>query len=351
MPIEINKEIKRWVQKFPMSADAPKTLAELFLKGATGCNRADALNYKKDGVWHKISSTEMISRAENIALGLYSLGIGKGDRVALLAANSPEWTLTDAGCQMSGVIDVPIYTTLASDAICYIVNDSGARIFFLQNREVFERVREILPKCETLEKLVFFETETDLPENVISLSDLEKNGAKIKTENSELIKNLAGAIESQDVATLIYTSGTTGEPKGVMLSHANLIANVINAGADFSFSSKDVPISILPLSHVFERSGMYLYIYNGMAVHYAESIERAADNLLEVRPTIFAGVPRIFEKAYAKAKVKAAQQSPIKEKIFDWAIEIGKSYAYKLERKQPVPRFLAAKHSIADRLV
>ncbi|HXG86370.1 MAG TPA: long-chain fatty acid--CoA ligase [Pyrinomonadaceae bacterium] len=351
MPIETNKEITRAVQKFPMSADAPRTLGELFTKGATEHNRADALNYKKDGAWRSISSSEMISRSENISLGLYSLGIGKGDRIALLGANSPEWTLTDAGCQMAGVIDVPIYTTLASDAVCYIVNDSGARVFFLQNREIFERVKEILPKCETLEKLVFFEAETDLPENAILLEDLEKSGAKIKTENPELIKNLAGAIEPNDVATLIYTSGTTGAPKGVMLSHANLIANVINAGAEFSFSSKDIPISILPLSHVFERSGMYLYIYSGMAIHYAESIERAADNLLEVRPTIFAGVPRIFEKAYAKARVKAAQKSRVKEKIFDWAIETGKNHAGKIERKQPIPRLLAAKHSIADHLV
>jgi long-chain acyl-CoA synthetase len=321
------------------------------LKSAEKYNRADALNYKRDGVWQKISSAEMISRAENIALGLYDLGIGKGDRIALLAANSPEWTLTDAGCQMSGVIDVPIYTTLASNAVSYIINDAGAKIFFLQNAETFERVKEILPECKTLQKLVFFEAEDSLPENAILLEDLEKTGAKIKGENPELIKTLTNAIEPGDVATLIYTSGTTGEPKGVMLSHANLVANIINAGANFSFSAKDVPISVLPLSHVFERSGMYLYIHSGMAVHYAESIDKAADNLLEVRPTIFVGVPRIFEKAYARAKVKAARDSRFKEKLFDWAIDIGKTYAYKLEYKQPIPRLLAAKHSLADYIV
>ncbi len=334
-----------------MYANAPRTLGEIFSKSAEIHSRADALNYKKDGAWRKISSAEMISRAENIALGLYDLGICKGDRIALLAANSPEWTLADAGCQMSGVIDVPIYTTLAANSVSYIVNDSGAKIFFLQDADTYERVKEILPECKTLEKLVFFEANGDLPENAISLEDLEKTGALIKAENPELLQTLTAVIEPNDVATLIYTSGTTGEPKGVMLSHANLIANVINAGANFSFSAKDVPISVLPLSHVFERLGMYLYIHNGMAVHYAESIERAADNLLEVRPTIFVGVPRIFEKAYARAKVKAAQKSRVKEKIFDWAIETGKTYAYKLEYKQPIPRLLAAKHSIADYLV
>ena len=351
MPIEIHKETTCAVRKFSLAADAPRSLGELFTKGAAKHNRADALNYKKDGEWRKISSGEMIERSENIALGLYSLGIRKGDRVALLAANSPEWTLTDAGCQMAGVVDVPVYTTLAADGVCYILNDAGARVFFLQNFETLERVREILPKCETLEKLVFFEVDGGLPENAISLADLEKAGAKLKSENPELIKNLASAVDSNDVATLIYTSGTTGEPKGVMLSHANLIANVVCAGAEFSFSSKDVPISVLPLSHVFERSGMYVYIYVGMAVYYAESIEKAADNLLEVRPTIFVGVPRIFEKAYARARVKAARKSPLKEKIFDWAIEIGKTYAAKIERREPIPRFLAAEHSVADRLV
>lgn len=351
MPIETNNKVVSAAPRLPTYADAPQNLAEIFTKSAVRHNRADALNYKKDGAWHKISTAEMLARAENIALGLRSLGVGKGERVALLAANSPEWTLTDAACQISGVVDVPVYTTLAPDQVRYIINDSGAKIFFIQNRETFERVRGILHDCQTLEKLVFFEAEKDLPENAVSLEDLEKKGAAIKAENPELIKNLAQAIEPNDVATLIYTSGTTGEPKGVMLSHANLIANVACAGANFSFSSKDVPISVLPLSHVFERSGMYVYIHTGMAVHYAESIERAAENLLEVRPTIFVGVPRIFEKAYAKARVKAARDSRLKEKIFDWAIEIGKSYAGKLENKQPVGRLLGAQHSVADYVV
>ncbi len=332
-------------------ADTPATLAELFLLGAARHNRRDALNYKTGDEWKKISSDEMIVRAENIALGLYSIGLRRGDRAALLAANSPEWTLTDAGCQFAGVVDVPVYTTLAPDAVRYIIEDCGARLFFLQNVETFERVKEILRDCRTLEKLVFFEAENDLPENAVSLADLEKAGEKLKSKNPELLKTLIGAIEPNDVATLIYTSGTTGESKGVMLSHANILANVLSVGANFVFSEKDVPISILPLSHIFERSGMYVYIFGGMAVFYAESIERAADNLREVRPTIFVGVPRIFEKAYARAKAKAAQKSRVKEAIFDWAIEIGKTHAAKTERRERIPRLLAAKHGVADALV
>ncbi len=351
MQSKTENQIKQTVQRFSLNAEEPKTLAELFLQAARKYNRSDALNYKKDGKWHQISSAEMISRAENITLGLYSLGLRKGDKVALLAANSPEWTLTDAGCQFAGIVDVPIYTTLAPNAVEYIVKDCGAKIFFLEDNECFERLKGILPECPTIGKLVFFDCAETKAENAISLEELEEAGAKLKQENPCLIKELINAVEPQDVATLIYTSGTTGKPKGVMLTHANLISNAISTGMEFTFARTDKPLSVLPLSHVFERSGMYVYILNGTAVHYAESIEKAADNLREVAPTIFVGVPRIFEKIYARAKVKAAQESRIKEMIFDWAIETGKEYAYRTEFGQPIPRPLAVKYNIADRVV
>jgi long-chain acyl-CoA synthetase len=351
MNSQVNNEIKRMVQRISLFSDEPRTLAELFLKAAEKHNRADALNYKSGGEWKRISSDEMISRAENIALGLYSLGLRKGDRAAILAANSPGWTLADAGCQLAGVVDVPVYTTLAPNSICYIIKDSGAKVFFVQDAETFERIKDILPECKTLEKLVFFDFTGVQAENAISLSELESAGEKLKSDNPNLIKDLTQAIEPNDIATLIYTSGTTGEPKGVMLSHTNLISNIIDAGEKYSFSEKDKPLSVLPLSHVFERTGMYLYILNGMCVHYAESIEKVADNLLELSPTIFVGVPRIFEKVYAKAKLKAGQTSRLKERIFDWAIDVGKAFAYRNEKKQTISRFLAIKHSIADRLV
>jgi len=351
MQSETENQIKQTVQRFSLNENESKTLAELFLKAAKKYNRSDALNYKKDGKWHQISSSEMISRAENIALGLYALGLRKGDKVALLAENSPEWTLTDAGCQFTGIIDVPIYTTLAPNAVEYIVKDCGAKVFFLQNNECFERLKEVLPECPTIEKLIFFDSSETKAENVVSLDELEKTGANLKQENPNIIGELINAVEPTDVATLIYTSGTTGEPKGVMLTHRNLISNALNAGSEFTFTHTDKPLSVLPLSHVFERSGMYVYILNGTAVHYAESIEKAADNLREVAPTIFVGVPRIFEKIYARAKVKAAQESPVKEMIFDWAIEVGKEYAYRTEFGQPIPRLLAVKYNIADRIV
>ncbi len=351
MQSETKEQTKQTAKRHSFYADEPKTLAELFLYAGEKHNRKDALNFKKDGKWRAISSDEMLSRIENIALGLYSLGLRKGDRIAMVAANSPEWTLTDAACQFAGIIDAPIYTTLAPDAVRYIINDAGAKVFFIENKEAFERLSEVLPECASIEKLVFFNFADVEAENAMSLADLENEGAKLKTDKPELIENLTKAVEPKDVATLIYTSGTTGEPKGVMLTHANLMSSIVNAGTEYNFSHKDKPLSVLPLSHVFERSGMYVYIFNGMAVYYAESIDKAADNLREVAPTIFVGVPRIFEKVYAKARVQAAQESRAKELIFDWAIDVGKEYALLIEKKQVISRLLAVKYSIADKIV
>ena len=334
-----------------ISSGEPTTLAELFLLSAEKFDRSDALNYRLDGVWRPISSNEMVERAENIALGLYSIGLRKGDRAAILAANSPEWTLSDAGCQFAGVVDVPIYTTLAPDAVAYIINDSGTRVFFLQNKETYDRIEQILPNCKSIETLVFYDIEGVTAGNAISLADLEAKGMQLDCDRPELISELVNASLAGDIATLIYTSGTTGEPKGVMLSHANLISNVIDAAEKYEFEGRDVSLSVLPLSHVFERTGMYVYIMYGMAVHYAESIEKVPDNLQEVKPTIFIGVPRIFEKVYERARMKAARSSQVRERIFDWAIEVAKEYARLTEKGEPIPVALTAKHNLADTFI
>lgn len=337
--------------RVPLSADDPLTLGDIFLQAAAKKPVADALNYKKDGRWHSISSAEMLTRIENIGLGMHSLGIRRGDRAAILSANSPEWTLSDAGCQLTGVIDVPIYTTLMPESILYILRDSGAKILFLENRQVWEKISDVLPECAEIEKLVFFDAAGVPPETGISLAELENAGSSLKTENPGLLGELSGSIGPGDVATLIYTSGTTGEPKGVMLSHLNLVSNIIDAGAKYDFSGHDKPLSVLPLSHVFERTGMYIYIWHGMSVHYAESIEKVPGNLQEVRPTLFVGVPRIFEKVYAQAKLKAGKSGGMKEKIFDWAIDLAKEHAHHTTAGTPVPFMLSLKHKIADRLI
>ncbi len=344
-------DVRHRVKRMPLYENEPQNLAQLFSYALKKYPRSNALNFKRKGKWNSISTSEMISRIENVALGLHSLGVKSGDRIAILAPNSADWTITDAGCQYAGVIDVPIYTTLTPDSVKYILRDSGAKAFFVQNEETLKRFREILPECESLEKIVLFENDAIDSDDTILLSALEELGENLKAERPELLAEFLGAVEPNDIATLIYTSGTTGEPKGVMLSHENLLSNIIDAGENFSFSKDDVPLSVLPLSHVFERTGMYLYIFNGMAVHYAESIEKVAENLAEVRPTIFVGVPRIFEKVYAKAKLMAANHSSTREKVFDWAIAIGKEVAYRNERMESVSRILGVKHAVADKVV
>ncbi len=331
--------------------DEPTTLPELFLRSAAEFDLPNTLNYKNAGEWKAISSADMIERAENIALGLYSLGVRKGDRVAILAPNSPDWTLVDAGCQFAGVIDVPIYTTLAADSVKYILDDAEARIIFLQDTESYARLRPVLEECRSIEKVVLFSATDESDERLIALDELQASGEGLKSENPGFILRLTESVEPIDIATLIYTSGTTGEPKGVMLTHANLISNVVDASEKYGFDGHDVSLSVLPLSHVFERTGMYVYIRYGMSVYYAESIDKVPDNLKEVRPTIFIGVPRIFEKVFEKARLKAAKAGRVNEIVFDWAIEVAKEYATLAEKGEPIPMSLAAQHAVADKVV
>lgn len=329
----------------------PSTLVEMFLQAAEKYNKPNALNYKRDGEWRPISSRETVERARSIALGLYDLGLRRGDRAALLSANCPEWTLTDAGCQFSGVIDVPIYTTQAANQVAYILNDSGARVFFLQDKEAFERIREDIEPCESVEHFVFFDpTGVDHPK-ARSLADLEAKGQALGRSSPDLTAEMEAAVQASDMCTIIYTSGTTGEPKGVMLTHSNLVSNLIDSSGHLDFEGTDITLSVLPLSHVFERVAMYMYIYHGMTVYYAESIDTIGANLREVRPTIFIGVPRIFEKIYARIKEKAMSQGKLVSGIFNWSITVANEYAHLMSDKKPVGGWLKLKHSIAMKLV
>src|SRR5215203_5718414 len=336
----------------PLFPGEPRTLAQLFVKAERNHGRSDALNYKSNDSWHAISNHELVMRAEHIALGLYELGLRKGDRAAILAANSPDWTIADAGCQFAGIIDVPIYTTLSPASVRYILDDSSSKVLFIDSECSFSRVAGSLVDSATLEHIVLFRGSSAGRPDTITLTELERRGqAAISRLGPEFVERLKSASSPLDISTLIYTSGTTGEPKGVMLTHSNILSNVIDAGEKYTFSGDDRPLSVLPLSHVFERSAMYLYILNGMAVHYAESVEKVPENLSEVRPTIFVGVPRIFEKVYAKAKVNAAQGGRSKERIFDWAIGVATEYAKYTEQHRSIPVFLRLKHRVADKLV
>lgn len=329
----------------------PATLPELFLRSAVEFDLPNALNYKDGEEWRSISSKEFIERSADVSAGLASLGIGKGDRVAILSANCPQWTISDAGCQFAGVVDVPIYTTLGLDSVKYIINDSGSRIFFLENADTLRRIEPILSECPTIEKIVIFSDEDLGVSRALSFTEFCALGRKTRNADPAFFNGLHSSVGPDDIATLIYTSGTTGEPKGVILTHSNLVSNVLDASEKYEFSPDDISLSVLPLSHVFERTGMYIYLRNGMRVHYAESIEKVPGNLQEVRPTIFVGVPRIFEKVFERAQMKASQAGRINEMIFEWAMSVAKEYATLTEKGEPVSLALTAKHNVADLMV
>ena len=337
-------------ERVPLAADEPKTLVQVFEQAVLKHNRPDALNYKSGSNWTPISSTEMLRRIRNIAAGLYSLGIKRGERVAILSESRSEWTLADAGCLFAGVIDVPIYPTLTPGQVRYILNDSGARLLFVANERKFNEVREAVSSCPAVEHLVFWE-DSNQHDPGITLLQLEHYGEELFKQQPELIDMLTSAIRPDDLATIIYTSGTTGEPKGVMLTHSNLVSNVIDSASHLSFNRNDCVLSVLPLSHVLERVAMYMYIHHGMAVFFGESLEMIGPNLREVKPTIFVGVPRIFEKIYARVKEKTAEKGRLNVAILNWAVSVGKEYARLEVAHKPIPALLGLKHKFADRLI
>ena len=333
------------------ATDEPTTLTEVFEYVARVHSRPDILNYKRAGRWLPISSAEVVQRARLIAAGLYSLGIRRGDRVALLSESRPEWTLTDAGCIFAGAIDVPIYPTLTPPQVQYILKDSGARVLFVVNEAKSREIQPILPNCPAVEHLIVFEKDPESKSTAISLEQLEARGQAFAHQQPELLRELQLQTKPDDLATIIYTSGTTGEPKGVMLTHGNLVSNLVDSSGHFSFGIEDSALSVLPLSHIFEREAMYMYLYRGMAIYFAESLEMIGPNLREVHPTILVGVPRIFERIYARIKQSAAEKGRASVALLDWAVNVAKKRARHLLAKKRVPPLLGLQYKLADSLM
>jgi long-chain acyl-CoA synthetase len=338
-------------ERVPLHAGEPTTLVEVFEHVGTAHPRRDTLNYKRDGRWISISSEEMLVRIHRLAAGLHSLGVRPGDRVAILSESRPEWTLTDAACLFAGAIDVPIYPTLTPPQVRYILKDSGARILVIQNEEKFLHVREAIAECDQIEQIIFFEPPGAEEAQRISLTELEKRGEQLLQVEPEVIDRIAHQIKPEELATIIYTSGTTGEPKGVMLTHANLVSNLIDSSSHLSFKHDDSALSVLPLSHVLERMAMYMYLYHGMATFFGESLDAIGVNLREVRPTIFVGVPRIFEKIFARVKEKTAEKGRVNVAVLNWAVTVAKDYARLSTRHQQIPFSLELKRKLADKLI
>lgn len=325
-----------------------QNLVELFEFGVKTYRNPKLLNYKSaEGVWKSLSADEVARRVKNIALGLYSLGIRFGDKVALLSESRPEWTMTDLGILSLGAIDVPIYTTQSLPQVEFIITNSESKLIFISTKQLYERILPVLEKLGFTDKVITFEKEPPAP-GVMTLEQLESIGEKLNNENPSLYDDLKSKVKPDDLATIIYTSGTTGEPKGVMLTHSNLISNATTCASLFSWNAdKEVALTYLPLSHIFERMIIYLYLYIGIQIWYAESIDKLADNLIEVKPTVMTTVPRFLEKAEERMLAQVQKMSPLKRKLFNWAMDIARQF----DPEKKFPLSYRIKHKIADILV
>ncbi|HJQ12538.1 MAG TPA: long-chain fatty acid--CoA ligase [Gemmatimonadaceae bacterium] len=330
---------------------APGTLNQLFFRAADKYNKPDALQYKKDGTYHPISHAEVLNRVRHVARGLSSMGIRRGDRVAILSENRPEWAIADFACLTAGMTDVPIYPTIPADQIAYILRDSGATAIFVSNKEQAEKIREIRAKLTALTTVISFDELPGLAN--MSIVELERRGTQgDNRETTATYREDALTVKPDDVATIIYTSGTTGEPKGVMLTHDNIYSNVEAARTAIPFEGADTALSFLPLSHIFERmGGHYMMWATGSSIAYAESIDTVPVNLQEVKPTIVLSVPRLYEKMYARVLETALTGGFLKKKIFFWARGIADRYASEKLAGNTPAGMLATQYGIAQKLV
>ena len=348
-PVDMEVEVSTPARR--PSSDKPATLVDVFLGVVRRHKRPDTLNYKSGDRWVPISSDEMLQRVQSIAAGLHAIGVKPGDRIALLSESRAEWTLTDAGSIFAGAVDVPIYPTLTPPQVRYILNDSGACVLFLENRAKFDELKEALGECPEVKHVIFFEPDGVTSDDGLTLAQLEEKGRELEQREPGYIARSSAQTKPDELATIIYTSGTTGEPKGVMLTHSNLVSNLIDSSGHLEFGQHDVALSVLPLSHVFERQAMYMYLHRGMAVYFAESLQTIGPNLREVHPTVLVGVPRIFEKIYARIRERAAEAGKLSAALLAWSVNVAREYAKHQLAHRPIPAPLKLKHAIATKLV
>lgn len=293
-----------------------KTISDFYYFQLEHTPRIDAFTQKENGVWTQLSINDFIEKSKQFSLGLLKLGINKSDRIAIISNNRTEWHLTDLAAQQIGVVNVPIYPNITEEDYTYILNDCGAKAVFVSSKELLATIENVLPNTPQLQHVFTY----DKIEGKRHYTEVLAQG---KGGNVDEIKQLKDLIKEDELATLIYTSGTTGKPKGVMLSHKNLVSNVLASESRLPLGDNYKALSFLPLCHVFERMIDYLFIYKGVAIYYAESIEAIGDNLKEVKPQLFATVPRLLEKVYDKIIAKGSELTGIKKTLFFWALDLG----------------------------
>ena len=285
-------------------------------------NIADALVTKKDGKWIKTSTEEYIAKANAISRALIQLGVQKNDKIAIISSNNrTEWNIVDIGVLQTGAQTIPIYPTISEEDYEYILNHSESTYCFVSDEEVLRKVTAIKANVPTLKQVYSFNT----IQGCNHWSELLELGQDESNQNE--VEDRKNKVDSADLATIIYTSGTTGRPKGVMLSHQNIVSNVINSAPRIPFEKgKSRALSFLPVCHIFERMILYLYQYYGVSIYFGESIDKISDNIKEVKPNVMSAVPRLLEKVYDSIYAKGTQLTGIKKKLFFWAIDLGLRY-------------------------
>ncbi|MEO5889975.1 MAG: long-chain fatty acid--CoA ligase [Ferruginibacter sp.] len=290
--------------------------------------KSDMMSGKENGTWRSYSTSEVSAIVNNLSAGLLTLGISgrdmtieKQDKIALISKNRPEWLMLDLACQQVGAALCPIYPTTNINELEFIFNDAGVKMVFISGQDILDKVRSIRSKVPTLKNIFSFDKlpNVDHWRLILELPD---------GSNYVRLGEIKDSISSDDCATIIYTSGTTGTPKGVMLSHANIVSNVLNSVKSFPFEKNITgkALSFLPLNHIFERMVSYIYMHSGISIYYAENLDTIAENLKEVKPNIFCTVPRLLEKVYEKIMAKGAELKGIKRKLFYWAVALGDQY-------------------------
>lgn len=285
-------------------------------------NKPDCLVTKYDGVWVKTSTQEYIDHSNAISRALLRLNINRNDKIAIISSsNRTEWNIMDIGVLQIGAQTVPIYPTIAAEDYEYILNHSESTYCFVSDEVVFQKLKKVQSRIPLLKEIYSFD-EIKGCQHWKTLLELGKD-----TSNQDVVEDRKSNVKPEELATIIYTSGTTGKPKGVMLSHHNIVSNVIDSAPRIPFDEgSSVALSFLPICHIFERVILYIYQYYSVSIYFAESIEKLSDNIKEVKPTVFSVVPRLLEKVYDKILAKGEELPFIKKRLFFWAVNIGLQY-------------------------
>ncbi len=304
-----------------MTSVAPlSSVNELFLRVASAANPRAIFWQDEFGQWQPISSDQIYQRVRQLAKTFLKWGANKGDRIGLISENRWEWAITDFATLAIGAVDVPIYPTLTGEQIAELMRDAGCRIAVVSTRQQFDKLNAVRAQT-TLERILMMDSAA-VPEGAIAMSEVLAGADERGAERDPVFDGLVKAAEGKDLATLIYTSGTTGEPKGVMLTHGNIAANQDYAAAEYDFNKTDACISFLPLSHITARALDYVMYGRGAQVAYVSQFDKLVQAMKEVRPTVFVGVPRVYEKIRQAVEQKSSV-SPVKKRILTWALKTG----------------------------